>query len=112
MLDHPSADPAAMMVLVNSEGSTALLFAAANGFVEAMYLLLDHPSADAAAMMAARRMDGNSALTAAAGFAAGQPTNRSRAPPRSTTTTASLHHHHHHHHHNARTHAPHLPAPA
>jgi hypothetical protein len=52
LLDHPSADPAAMMMLCDGRwGSIALMFAAQEGHVNAMRLLLDHPSADAAAMM-------------------------------------------------------------
>ncbi|KAG1657858.1 hypothetical protein FOA52_014615 [Chlamydomonas sp. UWO 241] len=51
MLDHPSADPAAMMMYASNSGSTAFMLAARNGHVDAVRALLDHPSADPAAMM-------------------------------------------------------------
>jgi hypothetical protein len=50
VLEH-AADPAAMLVLRDSDGDTALALAAMNGNVEAMRVLLDHPSADPAVMM-------------------------------------------------------------
>jgi hypothetical protein len=77
LLDHPSADAAAMMMHgCSAHGRTALMYAAWQGNVEAMRLLLDHPSADPVAMMAIKTTDGASALTAAAQFAVGQPTGQ------------------------------------
>ncbi|KAG1667353.1 hypothetical protein FOA52_001413 [Chlamydomonas sp. UWO 241] len=66
LLDHPSADAAAMMMLANSSKDTALLIAAWKGDVDTMRLLLDHPSADAAAMMILKQHDGCDALMLAA----------------------------------------------
>ncbi|KAG1677953.1 hypothetical protein FOA52_001371 [Chlamydomonas sp. UWO 241] len=51
LLDHPSADAAAMIMLTDWNGSSTLMRTADNGHVEAMRLLLCHPSVDAAAMM-------------------------------------------------------------
>jgi hypothetical protein len=51
LLDHPSADPAAMMMLGDDQGWIAIMIAALNGKVDAMRLLLDHPSAPAGMMM-------------------------------------------------------------
>jgi hypothetical protein len=65
LLDHPCADPAAMM-RTNSDGSTALMWSASEGLLEAMRLLLDHPSADPAEMMMRARYDGCTALMFAA----------------------------------------------
>jgi ankyrin repeat protein len=65
LLDHPSADPAAMLMHADHMGYTALVDAAMGGHVGAMHLLLDHPSADAAAMMLLTS-DGAIVLTRAA----------------------------------------------
>jgi hypothetical protein len=79
LLDHPSADPAAMIMHKLRLGSTALMVAAHKGNEGILRLLLDHPSADATAMMAARTPAGFSALTAAADFAAeASPNDSSR----------------------------------
>jgi hypothetical protein len=51
LLDHPSADPATMLVVACNVGITALMHAAAGGHVGAMRVLLDHPSANPATMM-------------------------------------------------------------
>jgi hypothetical protein len=79
LLDHPSAGAKAMMVHANKAGWNSLKLAALQGKSEAMRLLLDHPSADAASMMVARSTEDDSALTAAAGFAAGEPTGTAHA---------------------------------
>jgi hypothetical protein len=66
LIDHPSADAAAMMMLTANNGSNALMAAAQEGRVEAMRLLIDHPSADAAGMMMHADSDGYTALAYAA----------------------------------------------
>jgi hypothetical protein len=73
LLDHPSADPAAMLMHGDSNGTelTALMITVLLGNVDAMRLLLDHPSADPAAMMVVRGPSGTSALKFAAMRAAG-----------------------------------------
>ncbi|KAG1672945.1 hypothetical protein FOA52_012390 [Chlamydomonas sp. UWO 241] len=78
LLEHPSANPAAMLVHTDGNGETVIMTAAGRGHVEALRLLLDNPSADLpAASLATRKeigpwMRDNSALTLAAGFAVGQ----------------------------------------
>jgi hypothetical protein len=63
LLEHPSADPAALLMHADSQhGFTALMCAAVSGHVEAMRVLLDHPSADPAAMMMHTNSLGNTAL--------------------------------------------------
>jgi hypothetical protein len=67
LLDHPSADPAAMLMHADSQhGLTALMYAASSSHVEAMRVLLDHPAADPAAMMMQGANCGAVALTLAA----------------------------------------------
>jgi hypothetical protein len=68
LLDHPSVDAAAMMMLSDNHGRTCLMAAAFRGHVEAQRLLLDHPSADAAAMMMLRDAHGMIALMPAASY--------------------------------------------
>jgi hypothetical protein len=71
LLDHPSADPAEMMMSANSDGDTVVMCAAQDGNVRVLRLLLDHPSADPAAMLAFdSNHNGDSALIRAATFAA------------------------------------------
>ena len=67
LLDHPSADPPAML-----GDAFSLKVVARGGHVDAMRLLLDHPSADRAAMLAvcASSARSTSALIGAAAFAA------------------------------------------
>jgi ankyrin repeat protein len=67
LLDHPSADAAAMLVHANGFGSAALTFAAGNGNVDATRLLLDHPFANPAAMVIHVTSTGETALSYAAG---------------------------------------------
>jgi ankyrin repeat protein len=62
LLDHPSADPAAMITHTTEDGITALLWACSEGEVDAMRLLLDHPAADPAAMLMHTNRWGTSAL--------------------------------------------------
>jgi hypothetical protein len=73
LLDHPSANPAVMLMHTSEHGWTAVMRAAQSGMVDAMRLLLDHPSADPAAMLAfdsaAYLGHGYSALLGAAWFA-------------------------------------------
>jgi hypothetical protein len=73
LLDHPSADPADMLMRTNQHGHTAIMRAAYFGRVDAMRLLLDHPSADPVGILAydstASDGRGYSALTGAAIFA-------------------------------------------
>ncbi|KAG1665618.1 hypothetical protein FOA52_011449 [Chlamydomonas sp. UWO 241] len=66
LLNHPFADPAAMMMHTTKLGGNALTLAAYNGHVDAMRVLLDHPSADPAAMMMRATSNGATALTLAA----------------------------------------------
>ncbi|KAG1673761.1 hypothetical protein FOA52_002330 [Chlamydomonas sp. UWO 241] len=66
LLDHPSADAAALLMARNGAGDTALQVAAYSGNVDVMHLLLAHPSADAAAMMIDTGLEGASALIQAA----------------------------------------------
>jgi hypothetical protein len=81
LLEHPSADAAAMLVHADSAGWTDLGLAASEGRVDAMRVLLDHPSADAAAMLAFRTPEGGSAITLAAGVAAGSSSGNSSFAP-------------------------------
>jgi ankyrin repeat protein len=63
LLEHPSADPAAMLMHADSQhGFTALTLASRNGRLDAMRALLDHPSADPAAMLMHSDSDGRAAL--------------------------------------------------
>jgi ankyrin repeat protein len=66
LLEHPSADPAAMLMHAHSQdGYTALMFAALSGQADAMRVLLDYPAADPAAMMMCATNAGFIALTLA-----------------------------------------------
>ncbi|KAG1678851.1 hypothetical protein FOA52_003519 [Chlamydomonas sp. UWO 241] len=62
LLDHPCADPVAMMMHTDDRGSTTLIRAAVNGRADAMSLMLDHPAANATAMMLHASHDGSTAL--------------------------------------------------
>jgi hypothetical protein len=69
LLDHPSADPAAMLMHADSAcGSSALTLASWKGNVGAMRLLLEHPAADPGVMIThADYMDSTALLEAAMG---------------------------------------------
>jgi hypothetical protein len=62
LLDHPLADPEAMIMRYD-----ALVAAASNNRVDAMRLLLDHPSAHPSAMLTLKYLDGFTVLMSAAG---------------------------------------------
>jgi hypothetical protein len=67
LLDHPSADVAAAMLMHKENvGWTALMRAAIFGYVDVARVLLDHPSADAEAMLMHAEIDGETVLEAAA----------------------------------------------
>jgi hypothetical protein len=69
LLEHPSADPAAMLAHTAGDGWIAYTMSALRGHVDAMRLLLDHPCADPADAMLACTEYGYSALKLAAAFA-------------------------------------------
>ncbi|KAG1658502.1 hypothetical protein FOA52_011968 [Chlamydomonas sp. UWO 241] len=64
LLDHPAAEPAAMLAATNHAGDTVLMTAATPNFPSegVIRLLLDHPAADPAAMLAASNHAGETAL--------------------------------------------------
>jgi hypothetical protein len=64
--DLKSVQHRAMLVGVDEKGMSALIFAAENGNVNVMRLLLDHPSVDAAGMMMLTASKGFTALMSAA----------------------------------------------
>jgi ankyrin repeat protein len=65
LLDHPSANAAAMMMQTDTEGKTAFMLAVEGGQLCAMRVLLDHPCAEPEAMMTQTTWKGATALVLA-----------------------------------------------